>query len=207
MTTDAVVTAWKGHFSLVDELTAEGNLALVECFDNFDPAKGFVFATYAGTCVRNAIWKRLRSFSSVVHRAKGKPTPTDIYINPRFPDLQSPEDYCGSRARTETYGPNDERTSDHCERNEGDMLPCQYQRLRRIEPEPDFKAELQSLLNALPDIEAKVISLRRHGLKLREVAEDLGVSTATASRLEQSAMERLTWNWSQLNSQATHVVV
>jgi Sigma-70, region 4 len=152
-------------------------------------------------------WRSHVSFSSVVHRAKGKPTPTDIYINPRFPDLQSPEDYCGSRARTATYGPNDERTSDYCERNEGDMLPSQYQRLRRIEPEPDFKAELKSLLNDLPDIEAKVITLRRYGLKLREVAEDLGVSTTTAWRLEQSAMEKITWNWSQSKSQETHVAV
>jgi DNA-directed RNA polymerase sigma subunit (sigma70/sigma32) len=95
MTTAAVVEAWKGHFALVEELTAEGNLALVECVDDFDPGKGFVFATYARTCVRNAIWKRLRSFSSVVHRPKGKPTPIDIYIDRTLPDMQSPEDYCG----------------------------------------------------------------------------------------------------------------
>jgi hypothetical protein len=36
MTVDAVTTAWKGHFALVDELTAEGNLALVECVDQRD---------------------------------------------------------------------------------------------------------------------------------------------------------------------------
>jgi DNA-directed RNA polymerase specialized sigma24 family protein len=97
--------------------------------------------------------------------------------------------------------------SDDDERKEGDPLPGKYKRLRRLEPEPDCMAELDTLLNILPAIEAKVISLRRHGLKLREVAEGLGVSTSTAWRLEQSAMGKLTWKWSLSNSQETHVVV
>jgi len=166
MSSAAIVDAWKGHRALIEELTAEGNLALVKCVDHFDPGKGFVFATYAGRCVRNAIWKRLRSFSSVVDRPKGKPTPTDIYIDPTMPDFQPPEDYCGGQARTETYGANDERTSDYSERNEGEMLPGKYKRLRRPEPEPDYVAELDTLLSVLPDIEANVINLRRLGVQV-----------------------------------------
>ena len=47
MSGDAIVDAWKGHRALVEELTAEGNLALVKSVDRFNTAKGFVFATYA----------------------------------------------------------------------------------------------------------------------------------------------------------------
>lgn len=91
-------------------------------------------------------------------------------------------------------------TSDDDERDEGDPLPGKYKRLRRLEPEP---VELEFLVSLLPKMEQRVIRLRMGGLKLKEVAEELGVSTSTAWRIEQSA--RNLWNYSRSKCQATHV--
>ena len=88
----------------------------MELVNHFDTTKGFVFATYAGRSIKNAVNRRLRTLSSVVDRPWGKPTPVDIYIDPALPDLQSPDDYCGSRARVAS-------PSDDDVRNEGQPLP------------------------------------------------------------------------------------
>jgi hypothetical protein len=127
----ALVDAWKGYRELVEDLTAEGNLALVQLVDSFDTAKGFVFPTYAGRSIWNAVHRRLRSFASTVDRSWGKRVPIDIYIDPALPDMQSPEDYCGSRARIAT-------PSDDDERKEGERLPGKYERLRP-EHEPNYR--------------------------------------------------------------------
>jgi RNA polymerase sigma factor (sigma-70 family) len=188
----AVVDAWKGHRALVEELTAEGNLALVESVESFKPDKGFAFATYAGKSIKNAVNRRLRSFSSVVDRPFGKRTPTDIYIDPGLPDFQSPDDYCGGRARKAT-------PSDDDEREEGQALPGKYKRLTPW-PKPNEGQLCDSYLKILPDDQARVINLRRVGLKHREVADELGISTSTAWRLEQTALEQMRALWNSTRS-------
>ena len=201
MSAIALGEGWSGHRELVEDLTAEGNLALCESVESFDPTKNFVFATYASRSIWNAVRRRLRSFASVVDRPWGKPTPVDIYINPMLPDLQEPDDYCGARAIAIT-------PSDDDLRNEGDLLPGKYQRLRP-EPPPDYSALLDRYACQLPRQLALVINLRRGGLSLSEVAEELGISTPTAWRLEQSAHERMRmqWNSTQSSFRATRAAV
>jgi RNA polymerase sigma factor (sigma-70 family) len=196
MSSAVLVDAWKGHWELIEELTAEGNLALMESVDYFDPTKGNVFATYAGRCIKNAVKRRLRSLASVVHRPWGKPAPVDIYIDSGLPDMVRTEDYCGSRANpTVSDDPEDDPGDDAAESRRG-----AFSRLRR---EPDKKFDFDLLVNALPKLERKVIRFRLAGLKLREVGEELGVSTSTAWRIERSA--RKLWNSSLSSCQATLV--
>jgi RNA polymerase sigma factor (sigma-70 family) len=196
MSSAALVDAWNGHWELIEELTAEGNLALVKSVDCFDPTKGNAFATYAGRCIKNAVKRRLRSLASVVHRPWGKSTPVDIYIDSGLPDMVRTEDYCGSRANpTVSDDPEDDPGDDAAESRRG-----AFSRLRR---EPDKKFDFDLLVNALPKLERKVIRFRLAGLKLREVGEELGVSTSTAWRIERSA--RKLWNSSLSSCQATLV--
>jgi RNA polymerase sigma factor (sigma-70 family) len=194
LTGRALDEAWSGHHALVEELTAEGNLALVESFDRFDPSRGFVFATYAGRSVRNAVHRRLRSLASVVDRPWGKSTPVDIYLDPMRADMVSPEDYCGSRVGVAV-------TSDNDVRRHGEHLPSLVQRLRP-QPEPDYLRHLESYVGCLPKLQAKAIELRMGGLTLDDVADALDVSTATAWRLEQSAIEQMRKEWNATPSKS-----
>jgi RNA polymerase sigma factor (sigma-70 family) len=194
ISSDAIWDAWKGYRELVEELTAEGNLALVESVDHFDPTKGYAFATYAGRCIKNAVQRHLRELTSAVHRPWGKPCPLDIILDPKLPDMMSPHEYCGGQARVAT-------PSDDDERKEGQQLPGKYKRLRR-KPD-DHLLDLDLMVSDLPKLERKVMLFRQAGLKLREVAEELGVSPSTAWRIEQSA--RKLWNSLLSNCQATPV--
>jgi RNA polymerase sigma factor (sigma-70 family) len=188
MSAQTFVDAWKGHYALVDELTAEGNLALVESVDHFDTTKGFAFSTYAGRSIWNAVNRRLRSFTSVVDRPWSKPVPLDIYIDPTLPDFLPAEDYCGSMARAAI-------TSDDDKRKEGEPLPGKFARLRRPPDDLACLGDLEHHLDQLPRLQAKTLRLRIAGFKLREVAQELGLSTSTAWRIEQSAYEQMRSLW------------
>jgi DNA-directed RNA polymerase specialized sigma subunit len=55
-----------GEPDVVDELIAEGNLALCEAAEKFDPGRGVTFATYASRSVWNAQIRAKRFMTSVV---------------------------------------------------------------------------------------------------------------------------------------------
>jgi hypothetical protein len=97
----ACVDAWKGYRALVEELTAEGNLALVKSVDCFDPDKGYAFATYAGRSIWNAVHRRLRSFASAVDRPWGESTPVDAPPHPLT--RRSRESVSGRYHRARTF--------------------------------------------------------------------------------------------------------
>ena len=188
MTGPALVDAWKGHYGLVDELTAEGNLALVESVNHFDTTKGFSFSTYAGRSIWNAVNRRLRSFSSVVDRPWGKSVPLDIYIDAKLSDFLPTEDSCGGMARVAI-------TSDDDKRKQGEPLPGKFARLRHSTDDLVYLRDAEHHLDQLPRLQAKTLRLRIAGFKLREVAEELGVSTPTTWRIEQSAYEQMRSLW------------
>jgi DNA-directed RNA polymerase specialized sigma24 family protein len=101
--------------------------------------------------------------------------------------MQLPDEYCGSRARAAN-------PSDDDERKEGQRLPNKFERLKS-HPEANYIDALDHLVSSLPRKQALVINLRRAGLKHREVAEELRMSTAAAWRLEQAAHERMRTLW------------
>ena len=94
--------ALTGYHEVVSELTAEGNLALVNALEHYDLRSGYVFYTYARTCVRNGIMRRAKSLRSVVDRPVQHSTPWDLSIDPALPDPHDFRDYVGSRAKRST---------------------------------------------------------------------------------------------------------
>ena len=70
--------AFTGYQEVVSELTAEGNLALVNALEHYDLSSGYVFYTYARTCVSNAIMRQHKSLRSAVDRPYGRPAPWDL---------------------------------------------------------------------------------------------------------------------------------
>ena len=85
LTASAKRDAVTGFHEVVSDLTAEGNLALVNALEHYRLDEGVVFYTYARTCVRNAVARRARALRSVVERPFGKPTPWDMSIDPGSP--------------------------------------------------------------------------------------------------------------------------
>jgi RNA polymerase sigma factor (sigma-70 family) len=199
--------AFTGFQEVVGELTAEGNLALMQSFENFRPDLGH-FAPYARRCVANAITRHAKELRSIVHRPWGRSNTWDLSIDPLKPDVHDTRDYCGSRSRQTTTD------ADWDDDAEGEGIGGLGGRMFRLRPpasEPQielgetprrhrgqWRAGLMTLDHplrcrdsALTAEERKVIEFRIKGLTLKEIAGDLGVSTATAWRREQAAIDKL----------------
>lgn len=75
-----------------DDLRQEANLALVDAIDNFDESKGFLFSTYANTCIRN----RLNNIYSKAVTKKGVFNNSSISLDEidNFVDSSRSNDLC-----------------------------------------------------------------------------------------------------------------
>src|SRR4029078_12222753 len=106
--------------------TAEGNLALVNALEHYDLKNGYVFYTYARTCVGNAVMRRAKSLRSTVDRPYGRPASYDLSIAPTKPDPHDIRDYVGSRAnRTVSDDPEDDIGNERrCSRSRLSSLLC-----------------------------------------------------------------------------------
>jgi DNA-binding CsgD family transcriptional regulator len=173
--------AFTGYREVVSELTAEGNLALVNATVHYKLDRGAVFYTYARKCVGRAIVHRAKALRTNVDRPFNHPAPWDLSIDPARPDVHDTRNYVGSRANP--------TVSDDLEEGDipGDTARSNMSRLRALPQEPHVTFDDGQLTNE----EMCVIRARMQGQKLKEIATGLGMSIATTWRRERSAVEKL----------------
>jgi RNA polymerase sigma factor (sigma-70 family) len=152
--------------STLPEFVAEGNLHLVLAVDAFPPRSNVRLANYARRCIRNGIVRYAVSCLSVVHHPWGKRAKQDLYIDPTRPDLVGAEENTGCKQAKPTTGKN--RTN-----------------LSYMRSEPESLLSFEGI--RLPQI----LEARVAGLKLREIAQHLGVSIPTAHRRVKAAIEEV----------------
>ena len=151
--------------------------------DGYRLGRNVKFYSYARTCVRREIWKQATFLRSAVRRKDGSEAKWDISIDPTKPDFLDPMDYCGSRANSQIV--KDAKFNDCNEARAS-------QSHARLRPQPSDPKIIT--LDGLTTIERRIIRGRMRGLKLRELAKELGLSTATVWRREQSAIKRIRAN-------------
>jgi RNA polymerase sigma factor (sigma-70 family) len=175
-------TAALGFKEVVSDLTAAGNLGLMLAVDGYRLGRAAKFYTYARTCVRREVWKQATFLRSNVRRKDGSETKWDNSIDPLMPDVHDSRDYCGSQVNCQVAkGP----AGNDRDWNEARASQSQT----RLRPQPSEPIKLS--LDALTKDERIIMEGRMRGLKLRELAEELGLSTATVWRREQSAIGRI----------------
>ena len=172
-------TAGVGFDEVISDLTAAGNLGLMLAVEGYRLGKGAKFNTYARQCVRREVWKQATFLRSAVRRKDRREAKWDLSIDPLMPDVHHVHDNVGSRANPSVR--------DDPEDDTGDCTGTASHSRQR--PQPEEPIELR--LELLPKEELRIINGRMRGLKLREIAEELGLSTATVWRREQSAIKRV----------------
>ena len=181
-------TAALGFNEVVSDLTAAGNLGLMLAVDGYRLGRNVKFYTYARTCVRREIWKQATFLRSAVRRKDGSEAKWDVSIDPLMPDVQHVHDNAGRRAlASASKDPEGDGGSDR--RDQDWTTGASYSRLRPQPSEPKIIT-----LDGLTRIERRIIQGRMMGLRLRELAKELGLSTATVWRREQSAFKRIRAN-------------
>jgi RNA polymerase sigma factor (sigma-70 family) len=173
-------TAGVGLDEVISDLTAAGNLGLMLAIDGYRLGKDAKFYTYATQCVRHEVWKQATFLRSVVRRKDGSSATMDLSIDSTKPDVHHVYDNVGSRANPSVGGSDKKDEA-------ADWSQAKSQ--TRLRPQPSEPITLK--LDALTKDERKIIKGRVRGLKLREIAEELGLSTATVWRREQSAIKRI----------------
>ena len=175
-------TATLSFNEVVSDLTAAGNLGLMLAVEGYRIGNNVKFYTYARQCVRREIWKQATFLRSAVRRKDGSEAKWDVSIDPLMPDIHDAREYCGTRASSQVakdFGGND--------RDWNEARASQSH--ARVRPQPSEPKIIT--LDGLTTIERRIIQGRMRGLKLRELAEELGLSTATVWRREQSAIKRM----------------
>ena len=173
-----------GFDEVVSDLTAAGNLGLMLAVDGYRLGKNVKFYTYAEQCVRREIWKQATFLRSAVRRKDGSEAKWDVSIDPLMPDVHHVHDNVGSRANLSGCQGRRRTTT-------GNETPAS-QSHARLRPQPSEPKIIT--LDGLTKIERRIIQGRMRGLKLRELAKELGLSTATVWRREQSAFKRIRAN-------------
>ena len=177
-------TAATGFAEVVSDLTAAGNLGLVQALGGYRLGKNVKFYSYARKCVRREIWKQATFLRSVVGkkgRKDGVTVKFDQSIDPLLPEIHDTRDYCGSRAlcKLPTRSPDDKST-------DWGMTGASHSRLR-----PQVKEPIKLNLDHLRKDELQIITGRARGLKLAELAKELNVSVASVWRKEKTAIARI----------------
>jgi RNA polymerase sporulation-specific sigma factor len=172
-------TAGVGLDEVISDLTAAGNLGLMLAVEGYRLGKGAKFNTYARQCVRREVWKQATFLRSAVRRKDRREAKWDLSVDPLMPGVHHVHDNVGSRANLSVR--------DDPEDDTGDCAGTASHSRQR--PQPEEPIELR--LELLPKEELRIINGRMRGLKLREIAEELGLSTATVWRREQSAIKRI----------------
>jgi len=167
-----------GFDEVIADLTAAGNLGLVQAIGGYRLGQDVRFYTYARQCVRHEIWKQATFFRSAVRRKDGSPAKWDLSIDPLMPDVHDTRDYCGSRKMPSV--------NDDPEDDDGANTGTGVGRLR-----PKFEEPINIPTDCLTDEQYHIIIGRMTGLKLEELAKELGLSTATVWRREKTAIARI----------------
>jgi RNA polymerase sigma factor (sigma-70 family) len=184
--------AFIGYGEVVTDLTAEGNLALVEALNGFDLSWPVLFYTYASICVRNKISRYAVKLISVVDRPYGgkKLAKFDLSIDPQKPDVLDFGDNFGFRgaAATSSDDLSDARTTPRT-------------RLRPPPKEPEIIFDPDALndedssyraIAGLSRVESRIVCGHHLiGMTLQEIAGEVGMSVSTVWRMEKSALDKL----------------
>ena len=176
-------TAALGFNEVVSDLTAAGNLGLMLAVDGYRLGRNVKFYTYARTCVRREIWKQATFLRSAVRRKDRSEAKWDVSIDPLMPDVHHVHDNVGTRANSQIVK--------DAKFNDCNETPAS-QSHGRLRPQPSEPKIIT--LDGLTKDERRIIQGRMRGLKLRELAKELGLSTATVWRREQSAFKRIRAN-------------
>jgi RNA polymerase sigma factor (sigma-70 family) len=179
-----------GFDAVISDLTAAGNLGLVQALGGYRLGQNAKFGTYARTCVRREIWKQVAYLRSVVRRKDDSPALMDLSIDPLLPDVHYCEDYVGSRARTSVSDDPEDDTADRAGK-------ASHPRLR---PQPTEPVDLRSILGKLPEDDKLLLIARMKGINLAKIAEALGVSVTTVWRREKSALAKVKAHHGKANS-------
>ena len=173
-------TAATGFAEVVSDLTAAGNLGLVQALEGYQLGNDVKFYTYARKCVRREVWKQATFLRSVVRRKDGSTAKFDLSIDPLMPDVPDALDYVGSRAKS--------LVSIDSGGTDRDWVTAKASH-SRLRPQPEEPITLN--LRQLPKDERRIIKARMNGLKLHEIAKELEVSIATIWRKEKAAIARI----------------
>ena len=185
----------------LDDLIAYGEVGLAEAAENFDPSINAQFTTYAYHRVRGAIYDGI-SKMSWTSRARyrryrfqylaSETMARDEEENPPRDDPSLEDETCWFRNASEKLAvvylasnqPEEERSrSDFAD--PGDSAAT-------VVAQREISERLHQLVNALPNLEAKLINtVYFEGANLQQAADHLGISKSWASRLHSRALSQL----------------
>jgi RNA polymerase sigma factor (sigma-70 family) len=186
----AAEAALVGYDEVISDLTAAGNLALVEALEGYRLGHGTRFCTYVLTCVRNKISRHAVKLISVVDRPYGSKeiAKFDLSIDPFMPDVFDFRDNFGFRVAA--------TNSDDLKPGAPTAQKVPRTRLRPLTNTPEIIFDLEDsgyrAMAGLSRVESRIV--RGHhliGMTLKELASEVGMSVSTVWRMEKSALERL----------------
>jgi RNA polymerase sigma factor (sigma-70 family) len=170
-----------GFAEVISDLTAAGNLGLVQAVGGYRLGQDVKFYTYARTCVMREVWEQATFLRSAVRRKDGSPALFDLSIDPLMPDVHDFRDYAGSQAHCLRPTAIDDKSTDW------GLTGPSHSRLRVLEEEEPNEINMDHL----PEQDRLLITARMRGIKLKKIAEALGVSVSTVWRKEKSAIARM----------------
>lgn len=156
--------------SCARDLISEGNLALVKAFDAFPERHNGRFENYARTCIRNAICRHAVSLLSVVNRPWGKPTKNDFHYDQEEVFPAGIDIGCRWAKRVTLSKERPAKTN--------------FAQMRQ------FEARFTPKLHDLTEL-PWILQARIDGLKLKDIAAELGVSIPTAHRRVKAAIHEV----------------
>lgn len=181
-----------GYDEVISDLTAAGNLALVEALDGYRLGQGARFCTYALTCVRNKISRHAVKLLSVVARPYGSKeiAKFDLSIDPLMPDVLDFRDNMGCRVTA--------TNSDDLKPGAPTTQKISHTRLRPLTKASEIVFDLDdedsgdSTMAGLSRVEFRIVHGHHLvGMTLKELASEVGMSVSTVWRMEKSALEKL----------------
>lgn len=159
-----IVRKYYPSYSPADDLISIGSIGLIKAVDSFNPSKGSKFATYASKCIQNEILMYFRS---------QKKTSMEVSLS-------------------ETI----DTDRDGNELTYLDVIQVEDTIVEDLDRKINTGRALDFIRNRLDDREKKIIVLR-YGLgnhppmTQRSVAQSMGISRSYVSRIEKSAIAKL----------------
>jgi len=194
----------------LDDLIAYGEVGLAEAARDFDPDKGAVFTTFAYYRVRGAIYDGL-SEMSWASRARYRKWRFEQMANeqlasqamhPVSSDMESEAKWL--RDTTDQLAVIFLSCQDDGESGirESSLEDPAAPTASSIAAQREILAKLRELVDALPQVEEKLIRIVYfEGATLQEAGNSLGISKSWASRLHAKALENLSRSLRQLGAQ------
>jgi RNA polymerase sigma factor (sigma-70 family) len=196
----------------LEDAVQDGVLGLLRAADRYDPNLGYRFSTYATWWIRQAIRRglieqgrslrlpehvvgtlaRLGREDARLHAALGRPpTTAELAAAAELSPERLQELLAAQRAPASLDAPVDEG-----ERALGDVVPDERAAVAERAEAQLLRAEIERLLDTLPDREQEVMRLRyglgdTEPLTLAEIGERLGISRERVRQLEAQALRKL----------------